>query len=155
MLRFRKAKQEDMTLLFSWANDPLARKNSYNQQQITKEEHISWFEKQLRNADNEIYIFLDENQLAVGQVRFGLNVYGQAIISLFIVEEHRGKGYANQMIDMATTNYLEAHKTGTEVLAYIFKANETSLRSFLKAGFKLTKEEDFSGIPSYILKRNK
>ncbi|MFA4870245.1 MAG: GNAT family N-acetyltransferase [Pedobacter sp.] len=153
MLTFRKANLGDIDLLFNWANDPLARINSYQKNEITYIDHVEWFNKQILDVNNHFYIFLDEDGVAVGQVRINAGNQENAVISLQVDVDFRGKGYAKEMIEMASNDFLETNK-GVQLLAYIFKTNEASYKSFKKAGFELLKEEIVKDIPSYILYKN-
>lgn len=45
ILFLREVKENDTKLLFNWANDMHVRKNAINQDTITWEKHIIWFEK--------------------------------------------------------------------------------------------------------------
>lgn len=150
MLNFRKANLEDIDLFFNWVNDPLARNNSYQKNQTSYSEHVVWFNEKVLNKDNYFYVFFNENEIAVGQARISIDGLNSAIISLMIDRDFRGKGYAKEMIEKSSLDFLESNKE-FKLLAYIFKTNIPSYRSFINAGYELLKEEMVKNIPSYIL----
>lgn len=150
MLSFRLAGNEDVDLFFDWANDPLTRSNSYNKEPIPYEDHVKWFNQQLESTNNRFYVFLNEEGIPVGQVRISSDNLNEAIISLLVDIHHRGKGYATEMIEKASDDFLLIN-SGYRILAYIFKTNQASCYSFLKAGYTCLKEDIIKSVPSYIL----
>lgn len=153
MLTFRRANIEDMDLFFTWANDPLARNNSYQKKEIAYPDHKEWYTQQISNQDNYFYVFFNETGGAVGQVRINMSNRTEAVISLLVDISYRGKGYAKEMIKKASNNFLLLNKN-CQLIAYIFKTNERSYQSFKKAGYNLLKEAIVKDIPSYILYKN-
>jgi RimJ/RimL family protein N-acetyltransferase len=153
MITFRKATLNDTDLFFNWANDPSVRKNSYQKQEIPYLDHVSWFSKQISDLNNYFYVFLDEESTPIGQVRINANENREAIISLLIDVNHRGKGYAQQIIEKASMDFLEKNKD-FKLLAYIFQTNKASYNSFKNAGYLLLREETIKDTPSYILYKN-
>ena len=151
MLTFRYADESDVDLLFNWANEESARKNSYNPVEIKYEDHVNWFSKRIDSENFYLYIFTNAEGINVGQVRIekstGVN---EAIISISIDREHRGRGYSVEMLKKAFADFISKNK-GYIIFAYIFKDNRASYKSFLKAGYGNSKEAEIKGISSYIL----
>jgi RimJ/RimL family protein N-acetyltransferase len=135
MLSFKKPTIADLDLYFTWANDPLVREQSFNSETINIETHTIWFEKILN--DNSFSLFLFENQLKekVGQVRIMKQDNSEAIIGITVDKKHRGKGYAKEMLIIATNDFF---KDNSDYIlnAFIKKENSASKFSFEKAGFK-------------------
>ena len=155
MLNFRPANENDVDLLFRWANDRETRNNSYNKEPIPYENHVSWVSKKLKSPDYSIYIFQDEQGEPVGQVRIERNVEArEALISISVDELHRNKGYSSKMIAAATEDFFSVNEN-FKIIAYVFTTNEPSYRSFLKAGYQLAEEKPVQGIPSYILHKSR
>lgn len=150
MLTFRKANIDDVDLFFDWANDTVVRSNSYQQEEISYYDHVKWFETQIGNKKNNLYVFLSELNTPIGQVRININEEKKAVIGLMIDPKFRGKGLAKEMIEKASSDFLYSNKSYV-ILAYIFKSNRSSYNSFINAGYKLLKEEVVMDIESYIL----
>lgn len=95
-LYLRKAKWNDVMLLFKWANDEDSRRNSFHVENITLDKHCAWFRQLLKNAYVDLYI-LCKGDVPVGQVR--LECDGKVgILSYSIVKEYRGKGMGSEII---------------------------------------------------------
>jgi RimJ/RimL family protein N-acetyltransferase len=135
MLSFRKATPDDVQLFFEWANDELVRFNSYNQQPVIFEKHVEWFSNKLADESYTFLVFQDEKKAPVGQVRFQLENSG-AVIGILVDKDHRGKGYAAQMLKIASKYFHDQHP-GVEITAYVKTGNLASYQSFLNAGYVL------------------
>lgn len=154
MLTFRLATYQDVDLFFAWANDPVTRQNSYNQTAIDYNTHVNWFQKKIKSVGTVIYVFQNEKNEPVGQVRFDLNeITGDYLISISIDAKHRGNGYASEMLNKSSEDLLSVHPR-SRIIAHVFVSNEASYRSFLKANYKLMEQKEISGVNSYILERN-
>lgn len=64
----RKATPEDMKMLFDWANDEDVRRNSFNSNKITWEEHKVWFERLMKDENQYQYILMVDD-IPAGQIR--------------------------------------------------------------------------------------
>lgn len=150
-LKFRRARVEDTELYLTWANDPVVRNWSYQQTPITLPQHQAWFEKKLRDPRTMLLIFSDTDNCPVGQVRIDQSDDPDAaIIGISIDCNHRGKGHAAKMIAMASDFFFLNSKV-TAIKANIHRANQASIGSFYKAGYKFLGEEVIKGIPSTVL----
>ena len=151
MLTFRAGTEKDVDIFFYWANDKISRENSYNPLPIEYANHVDWFTKRI-NAENFcFYVFLNDQEKEIGQVRIEKNnELLEAIISIVVGPDHRNKGYSSEMLLQATSDFISRNK-GFKIIANIFKKNQASYKSFLKAGFSLIKEENIKNVPSYIL----
>ena len=71
-LYLRKATENDVDILFKWANDEVVRKNSFSTGQIKYEDHLAWFDKLLKDS-NRIQFILEQNDEGrtslIGQIR--------------------------------------------------------------------------------------
>jgi RimJ/RimL family protein N-acetyltransferase len=153
MLTFRTATQQDVDLFFNWANDPVTRQNSYNKGAVDYDTHVNWFQKKNSSPDAIMYVFQIEGQEPVGQIRFdrivGTNDF---LVSISVDSNHRGKGYASQMLTQSADRLL-AENPGAHIIAHVFVSNKASYRSFVKAGYQLVDKKEISGIESYILEK--
>lgn len=154
MLKFRFADSADVNLLFAWTNEKAVRENSYEQKKIEYNEHLNWFNQKLCSGNCTIYIFIDDEDLPVGQVRIEREVENkQAIAGIIVNANNRGKGYSSEMIKQASLDFFKKN-LGFTILAYIMKKNISSYKSFMKAGYKLLREDVIKEVPSFILFKN-
>lgn len=133
-ITFRKANENDMMLYFDWTNDASVRENSYQSEPISLENHQNWFYNKIK--DSNCYMLVFENHLGtpIGQVRIQKNEDKKAIIGISNDANHRGKGYASRMIQMASEEFLKDNPQVC-IEAYIKLENEASAKAFKKAGY--------------------
>lgn len=132
-IHFRFAKESDVDLYYKWSNDSVVRKNSYNQDEITYESHVKWFNSKLQSPVCFLYLFLNETNQPIGQVRIDNNGK-ETVIGISIDEHYRGKKLGALLIQMASDDYLKNHPK-ENIVAYIKQENSASYNSFIKAGF--------------------
>lgn len=130
----RPAVQEDCDLLFRWANEPLVRRNSFHTESIPYEEHVEWFQKQLKRNDSRQFIYLDKNE-PVGQIRI-TECEGEAELSYSIAREKRGRGYGERMIKLMCRQIQEYFPEVRKVKARVKPENTASQKALLQAGLK-------------------
>ncbi len=151
-LRFRFAKESDVDLYYKWTNDPLVRKNSYNQNSVNYADHVNWFNKRLSSSNCFFYLFCNFDNIPVGQVRIE-SASEKTIIGISIDENFRGKSYGVEMLKLATGDYLRKNP-GSTILAYIKEENIASKSIFSKAGFMGEEFVIEQGFKSHKLYKN-
>ena len=104
---------------------------------VSVESKIAWFNEH-KPGKRPLWIVKNKVEEIIGWVSFQ-NFYGRpaydatAEISIYLREDHRGKGLGKQVLDYSID---ECHNLGIKTLVgYIFAHNEPSLRLFYKAGF--------------------
>lgn len=143
ILRLRKASQEDMDLLFQWANDPVVRSNAFHTEQIPYENHIKWFAKMMADASVYQYILCD-GELPVGQIRINIED-SAAVIDYSVAAAYRGKGYGSRMLRMIPMQIVQDKISNViELAGQVKYGNNASARAFESCGY--TKQE----LPEYI-----
>ncbi len=148
-IHFRKAIEKDVDIYYTWANDKVVRENSYNNDEIVYDKHVNWFLSKLKSVDCNFYIFFDDNNHAIGQVRIDKS-NNEIVIGISIDEKYRGRSLGTEMLNQATVDYLLNHKNET-IVAYVKVENTASVNSFKKAGFKNEKLVVEQGFESYKL----
>ncbi len=148
MLNLRRPTLEDMEIYFSWANDPVVRGQSYNSGVIDLESHKKWFESVLNNEAYFMYIFQNSEGENVGQVRIQKNKNKESLIGISIDSNHRGKGYAKEMLTLATDIFLKSNH-GFLINAYIKEGNLSSKFAFENAGFYFIEMIVYKNFKSY------
>ena len=133
-LYLRKGTEEDLDLIYRWANDPVTRANSFSTDPIPYQDHVNWFHRMLNNPDRILYIMMADTK-PVGQIR--LDMEGEeAEISYSIAPKERGKGYGQKIIKLICE---EVQKNMPEVLTLVASVKEANLASqkcFLSNGFE-------------------
>jgi len=151
VIKFRLAELQDLDTLFNWANDNSVRENSYNPQVIEYGQHINWFNEKINSDRCVIYIFTNDQNTPIGYVRIEKEVEErEALIGIAIDTGKRGKGFGTEMLQIASSDFLQKNP-GYYILAFIMKKNAPSYKTFIKAGYKILREETYKNIPSLIL----
>jgi len=141
-ISLRKVKSEDAKLIFDWANDSSTREASFSSKQIDWGSHCAWFENKCTDSDCFFYIALNNENSPVGQVRFEAKNTDEAIISVSVDPEFRGKGYGSLLICEGVKQLLEESKFN-KVHAFIKRTNKASCQAFVKSGFNNRGEERY------------
>lgn len=148
LLRIRRATLDDTKLYFDWANDPSVREQSYKSSTIDFESHKKWFETKLKDDSCTLLVFQNQEKMNVGQVRIEKQNQHQAVIGISIAVEHRGKGYAEEMLYLASDYFAEINK-GYLINAYIKEQNKSSKNAFEKAGFEFQNIINYENCSSF------
>ena len=149
---FREADINDIDLYFNWINDPLVRESSYQSNLIDFESHNEWFKSKIIDSNTFMAVFENELSEKIGQVRIDKVDDVNAIISMSVAKEHRGKGYATKLISTYSDYFLEKYKNVC-INAYIKKSNMKSKHIFEEAGFKFVKELVYKKNKSFHYKK--
>jgi RimJ/RimL family protein N-acetyltransferase len=152
MIEFREANITDLLTYFEWFNDSIVRSSSFSLKEVSFKNHEKWFIKKLKDTNCMLLIFFEANN-PVGQVRFEKGTFNNALISISISKEYRGKGFSKHILNKAS-KYFQSKNPNFIIEAYIKKNNISSIKSFEKASFKFQKELEYKGGNSfkYILK---
>lgn len=152
-ITLRRATSDDARLLFSWINDQEIRQMSFSSAAISWEEHSNWFSKKLDDSNCVIYLAFNEDQVAVGQVRFDKTAVSEAEIAIYTNPTMRSKGYGTKIIETGVKQIVEELSI-ERVHALIKPENAKSLRAFEKAGFVLAGKQDVGDITCWHLVKN-
>ena len=133
ILRLRLVQAEDCRMIWEWANDPTTRAVSFTTESISWESHVRWFSAKLSDPNCLFFVALDSNDVPIGQVRFAMDG-PEAVISVSLAFDQRGKGYGSQIIRKATQRVFAS--TAVRLIhAYIRPENIQSIQAFIRAGF--------------------
>ena len=145
---------EDLTLYYQWLNEPEVREQSFNSRVIKFEDHEKWFVNKLNDPNCHMYVFDNEGNTSMGQVRIEKLSINESIIGISVDVKFRGQGFAATMINEACDIFLTRHPSET-IHAYIKESNMSSKFSFEKAGFIFVNRTVFKSVPSYhYIKKN-
>ena len=133
-LRLRWVTEDDLRLLWEWANDPEVRAVSFASESIPWEQHVQWFNLKTRDPRCILWIAVNREGIPVGQVRFDIEG-AEAVISTSLDRTFRGKGYGSAAIWLASQELFDVGDI-TAIHAYVKPGNEVSVRAFDKAGYR-------------------
>lgn len=139
-LYLRKATENDVDILFKWANDEVVRKNSFCTEKIKYEDHLAWFDK-LSKDSNRMQFILEQNDgdriNLIGQIRISLEENGtQAEIGYSVDSSYRGMGYGKQMLRMVAAELQRDYPNLKRLIAKVKPNNVASYKAFIDTGFE-------------------
>lgn len=129
----REASLNDAEILFELSNDDRVRGNSINTNKIDWENHVKWLKAKIISSNYYIFLFFDDKNF-IGQVKFEIEDK-EAVVSISIVSEYRGKKLAVPMLQKGIEKILCTSKNVKKIIAYIKPENQYSIKSFSKVGF--------------------
>ena len=134
-LTLRPAEPADVHALFAWANDAVTRSSSFSAAAIPFEQHVAWFSRTLEDSTSTLLIGELPCEGAIGQVRLARRASGDAVISVGLAPEARGRGFGGRLLEAAATRYCSAHPDCERIAAYVKPSNAASIAAFRRAGF--------------------
>jgi UDP-2,4-diacetamido-2,4,6-trideoxy-beta-L-altropyranose hydrolase len=150
LLKLRKVGQEDCELLWAWANDPIVRAVSFSSEPIIWEDHLKWFNEKLNSSSCYHFIFFNDQDEPIGQIRFDIDEQLQSIVSVSIASNQRNRGYGKLILQTAINELLK-HISVNNIQALIKPDNLASIKLFESVGFKQLNLSPITPINTNIL----
>lgn len=141
---------DDSDDLYCWRNDEITRSMFINTEPVRKQDHDKWIQTTLQNPDR-ILLIAHFGTDKIGTIRFDIDER-TALVSITVSPQHRGKKLASAIL-LAAENTLP--QKITTLRAEIKTANCASIKSFQKAGFLLTEQNDTLAIYQKKKRNNK
>jgi len=145
LIKLRRASEKDINLTFLWAINPEIRKYSFNQHQITKEEHSKWFSEKIKNK-NCFYFIAEYNQTAVGSIRFDISGK-DAMISYLLDPLYQGQGLGQVLlkngVELFSQKIRKYKKSIDHIWGDVMETNIASIKAFRRLGFNEINEQSF------------
>ena len=133
-LRLRPATPDDVERVFAWRNDPYIVSRSSSRQTVTRDEHCRWFSRAIADPGTLFYI-IESHGFPAGQARFERRAGGnEAVISVYLLPPHVGKGLGRAAIDAACREAFLRWKVG-RIVAHVREDNSAARRAFAASGF--------------------
>ncbi len=134
IIKLTKAGITDINDIFEWRNHSDIRKNFFNQELLSWEEHEKWFMAKLKDPDAAVYMAYYRKE-KIGTIRFESE---SSVIktSVMLNPLFLGKGLGPKVIKLGVERFIMEKKPDMQIIAEIKKNNFTSIKAFTKAGFK-------------------
>lgn len=139
-LRLRKARFDDVDLLFKWANDIEVRKNSFVTSTIDYSDHVEWFQSSIKDVNTDIFICY-QGSIPVGQIRLNYK-RNKAIINFSVSESFRGLGYGKAILYSAEEKIKQLRPDVELLIGNVKLENIASRKVFEGSGFQKSIIED-------------
>ena len=143
-LTMRDATSSDMAQYFQWANESESRLQSLDQDEITWESHMAWFESRLADVSSFLYI-LEAGEIPLAQIRF--QVVGQFLQLSYSVDSlYRGRGLGRDVILRGIHRLPDSLPRRLRAIAR--GSNSASIGALKSAGFEV--DLDGSTLPGTV-----
>ena len=133
----RRANKDDVEVCFKWANDKTVREQSYTQDPIGFQEHITWFEQKL-NDPNDFFYMMEFEARPVAQIRFHVHD-NEAVLGYLADENIRNRGLGTLILSKGIESFVGDYKKTINIVGHVKESNFASRRSFEKLAFKKTR----------------
>ncbi len=141
-ISFRRVKKEDCREIWQWRNEKVVRDQSFSSDPIPYPMHHEWFKKRLVDKDC-VFLKILLNNRDAGVLRY--DIQGRsAEIHITIALEMRNKGIGTRSIRLGSEFLFKQRKVGI-IIAHIKANNNSSIRTFEKAGFIVCRRITFKG----------
>jgi len=139
----RPAAAEDARFVWTVNNHPTTRAQSLSTGDISWETHLAWFQARLARPDCAFLIGLSGDE-PIGVARFDVAA-GEAVISLAVSADHRGRGLGGRLI-RSITDLALARADVRVAVAFTRPTNTASRRAFAQNGYREVGAVDMGGV---------
>lgn len=129
-MKVRPATREDALAILAIRNHPVSRTFSYEQNEISEEAHVEWFERNYAPETGNVCHVIETEHGVVGYCRLDRRE-GHYRVSIAVHPERHGRGLGSKLL----TTVLKSLPLGTRLVAEVLPNNSASLAFFLKHGF--------------------
>jgi len=136
----RKANFSDIEFLWYLRNRPEVYKYSRQNWPVGWKEHINWILPFFLGWSSRELFVIENQRFPIGQLRFDYYNKKEAEISISILKEFHGKGFATRALNLAIKS-IRKQKTIKILVAEINKKNFPSVKLFEKLNFKFKTEK--------------
>lgn len=137
----RRFTVEEIDLLYEWVNDPDSRKNSFQTEPVSYEEHVKWCYDKLKSDNIELYIAYMKN-VPIGQLRL-VHEKSKLLISYSIDKKFRGLGLGRQLIQAIEEYELYNKYIVKELQGCVKNNNIASQKVFENCKYEKKIESDY------------
>jgi len=137
-INLRFGTEEDCKKIYDWRNHPKIREISFSSEEIIFADHEKWFYDMIKNPKRTLFIIMNEKSKDIGNVRIDKKE-GYALINILIDGNFINKGKGTLALKKSAEVYFNNFDV-PYIVAEIRKDNIASIKSFVKAGYKLYKE---------------
>jgi len=129
----KSATYNDAALYWDWANDKEVRKNAINKKPISWEEHLTWFNKKIKDKNSLLYLIFC-NDRPIGQVRFD-DEGDFSRIDYSISRQYRSRKLGKRLLDLAIKEFRK--NSNQKILGEVLSSNIASAKTFESLGFSM------------------
>ena len=135
-IRARSATLADSGLILEWRNHESSRKHSTNNRVIDRDEHEKWYQKRIKQIDDQSFWIFGTETSQLGCVRFDRSIDSKNTfeISICINPDFQNQGHGKDVLAKSLFLHFEKHPT-SKIIARVSRNNSSSLSLFTTANF--------------------
>ena len=135
-MKLQRATEKDLIQTYQWATDTNVRRFSFQQHDISLEEHTLWFNRKLHDP-NCFYYLLRSDDRFIGSIRFDLQ-QEDAMISYLLDPLEQGKGLGIFILKMGIEQFLSENNNAQfkQFVGAVLPDNKSSIHIFEQLGFQ-------------------
>lgn len=136
----RRVDFDDARQLYEWRNETVTRKNSFNTEAISYDNHRAWLSKVI--AEQNIYLYiLVCGSVSVGQIRVKI-LDGSGVISYSIDHNYRGLGYGKLILRLLEDKLYADRVACTELIGLVKEDNIPSQKAFVALEYQCKRQKE-------------
>lgn len=141
-IKLREATMDDLECTYRWATDSEVRKHSFNQTQITVEEHQAWFQSKIQSESSKYLILVDLLNNELGSVRIDIDQNCNGVISYLIDPNFHGRKLGRTILTLLEDYIISQKLEVRSLTGYVMDTNIPSLKIFESLGYTKSSESD-------------
>jgi len=140
-IKLVRASEINFRITYKWATNKSIRKYSFNQAEISFDEHAKWFLEKTSSKSCLFYI-LKRGKQPIGSIRIDISDDDSGIISFLIDEQYHGKGYGKIILELMELEINQKVTPNFKLIGLVKSENVASIKTFKKLNYKQVKIEN-------------
>ena len=149
----RKMEEKDISRIYKYIHLDYVKKYFPDKEAEQWEAHRRWYSFVINSPTYLFYTIESLGRDFLGTVKFELVTKTKAVMSIYLVDKIRGKGYSETVIINSINELCFEKPNIKKISAYVLEENEISQKVFLKIGFKRKKIEEYNGTEHILFEK--
>jgi RimJ/RimL family protein N-acetyltransferase len=140
-IKLVRASEINLGITYKWATNKSIRKYSFNQAEISFDEHAKWFLEKIASK-NYLFYILKRGEQPIGSIRIDISDDDSGIISFLIDEQYHGKGFGKIILELMELEINQIVTSSFRLIGFVKSENVASIKTFKKLNYKQVKIEN-------------
>lgn len=149
----RKMEEKDIPDIYRYIHLNYVKKYYPDTEKEQWEAHKRWYSFVINSPSYLFYTVESLSRDFLGTVKFELEENNKAVVSVYLAERIRGKGYSETVLLNSINELIFEKPHIKKVAAYILEENEVSQKAFEAIGFKRKKLEEYNGTEHILFEK--
>lgn len=149
----RKMQEKDIENIYKHIHLNYVKKYFSEREREQWEAHRRWYTFVINSPNYLFYTIESLSRKFLGTVKFELFGKTTAVVSIYLIEKVRGRGYSEKVISTSIEELKFERPQIKKVCAYILEENELSQKAFVKNGFICKGTREYNGIEHLLFEK--